>query len=250
MLLVILSFNGYSSEITIAINERDIYRFRDADGVWHGKDIELIRALFGRVPYHYKLIAMPWTRVLKSLENGSIDMAVAAAVTPDRQVYARFSREGYRHSYHVLYANIERIDNSSPFVELADIKQSNLLVGAIRGALYSERYQELLQDPEFISKMVFIDYEDSLVEMALKGRIDGFFDSEIEHNYFLKQNPQYIGKFKPLFRISTSQESMSRLIFSKKAVSQAVVDEFDVALAELHASGEYNEIANRYLQPN
>lgn len=68
-----------SAEFIIGINEREVFRYKDNNGQWLGKDIDLINAVFRHTPHTYKLVAMPWARVLKSLEFGLVDLTIAAA---------------------------------------------------------------------------------------------------------------------------------------------------------------------------
>ena len=91
--LLACSFPLQSKEIIIGVNQRDIYRMRSEEGIWTGLDIELIAAVFRRTPHTFKVIDMPWTRVLKSIETGSVDITLAAVVAPERENYAFFSQQ-------------------------------------------------------------------------------------------------------------------------------------------------------------
>jgi ABC-type amino acid transport substrate-binding protein len=61
----------------------------------------------------------------------------------------------------------------------------------------------------------------------------------------LKQ-ANYSKNIVPLFRITSDEEAKSKIMFSKKTVSQTQVDEFDEALKKLHESGEYDKISNKF----
>ncbi|CCQ09219.1 Putative amino acid ABC transporter, periplasmic amino acid-binding protein [Pseudoalteromonas luteoviolacea B = ATCC 29581] len=241
-----LSFALQSAEFTIGINEREVFRYKNADGAWAGKDIELIEAAFRRTPHTYKLVSMPWARVLKLLESGAIDLTIGAAKLPERQVYAWFSEAPFRYSYYTLFARKDRVvlfDNAS---SLADIAKSAAMVGALRGAIYSETYYKLSSNPLFTEHIAFIDDDQSLPELALKGRVDGYIESEIEGIYYLNQNEAYRDFIQPLFRVTLESESQSFMMFSKKSVLLEQVKEFDAALQEMHSSGEYDTITAKY----
>lgn len=93
--VLVCSFPLQSIEFTIGVNQRDIYRMKNEEGIWTGLDIELITAVFRRTPYTFKVVDMPWTRVLKSIESGSIDITLAAVVAPERENYAFFLNKSF-----------------------------------------------------------------------------------------------------------------------------------------------------------
>ncbi|MFC3095889.1 hypothetical protein DRW07_06735 [Alteromonas sediminis] len=246
LLYSLLSLAAQADEFIIGINERPIYREKDADGFWHGKDIDLVKAIFSKTEHTYTLIAMPWTRVLKSLQSGEIDMTLAAAITPERQQYAYFSHKPYRYSDYTLFANKTRLELFGLVSSLEDLKNKPVLIGALRGAIYSSSYKELMSDPLFAEHIVYIDNDYSMVEFALKGRVDGYIDSNVESKQYFKQHPQHTDTFVPLLKISTKGEQGSYLMFSKKSVPSQRVGIFDSVLTELHDSGEYERIASQY----
>ncbi|WP_164084673.1 substrate-binding periplasmic protein [Alteromonas flava] len=238
-----------AKEFTIAVNERQIYRYVDAQGFWQGQDIELIRAVFKRTPHNFTLIAMPWSRILKSIESGLVDMTLAASVLPEREDYALFTSHIFRHSHYVLFVNKQRLDSFAAIQSLADVATANVLIGALRGAIYSSTYASLLEDEQFLQRMVFIDNDQNLPQLAALGRVDGYIESEIEGRHYLQNWDKKQHQMVPLFRITNNQEASNYLMFSKQTVTMDTVAEFDAALNDLHASGEYLSIVAKYL-PN
>ena len=107
--MLLVSSELFGQEFIIGINERDIYRYKNEQGNWAGKDIELIKAVFRRTPFKYRIVTMPWARVIKELEAGSIDMTVAATVLPERQKYALFTKNNFRYSHHMLFVNKNKL---------------------------------------------------------------------------------------------------------------------------------------------
>jgi ABC-type amino acid transport substrate-binding protein len=189
---------------------------------------------------------MPWPRVLKALEFGAIDMTLAAAISPERQAYALFSTEAFRYSHYMLFAHKSKLSLFQSTTELADLAQQNILIGALRGAIYSDSYNELLKKKEFVERLAYIDNDQQLPNFVLKGRVDAYIDSEMEGKYYLLKHANYSKNIVPLFRITSDKEAMGRLMFSKKTVSQLIVNEFDLALKELHDSGEYQQISDKF----
>lgn len=246
MCLLTLSFQTLSQEFTIGVNERDIYRYKDDRGNWAGKDIELIKAVFRRTPFAYNIIAMPWPRVLKDLKSGAVDMTLAAASSPERQTYALFSQQNFRFSHYMLFVHKNKLDLFQSVTELAQLSNKNVLIGALRGAIYSDEYHRLLQNKVFVKKLAYIGNDKNMPSFVLKGRVDAYIESEIEGKHYLLAKPSYSENIVPLFRITGDNEGASKLMFSKQSVSQTEVDAFDKALLALHESGEYQQISAKY----
>jgi len=244
--LLTLSFQLVGHEFIIGVNERDIYRYKDDTGAWAGKDIELIKAVFRRTPYQFKVISLPWPRVLKDLKSGAVDMTLAAAILPERQVYALFSKQAFRYSHYMLFVHRSKLDLFQSVTTLADLTKKDILIGALRGAIYSNSYNSLLQNEDFVERLAYIGNDQSMPSFVLKGRVDGYIDSEIEGKHYLLERPNYSQNIVPLFRITPDEEGGSKLMFSKKRVSQTQVNEFDRALQQLHESGEYKRISKKF----
>jgi len=244
--LCVISLQAFSKELLIGINQRDIYRFKDEQGKWQGKDIDLIQATFANLPHSYKLVEMPWARILKSLESGVIDMTVSAAITDERSKYALFSSHPYRYNHHMLFGTKEKLAELRTVTHLADIINKDIILGVLRGAVYSDVYNELLNNPAFTSHLIYLDNEQNMADIALKGRVDAYVEAEIEGFYYLSKNPQYREKIFPIVRITEGEQSAGYLMFSRKTADASLVSEFDQALSTMHKSGEYESISNKY----
>lgn len=244
--LLFTPFSLLSKEFVIGINERDIFRHKDAEGNWSGKDIMLIDAVFRRTPYQYRIVAMPWARVIEGLKNGAIEMTVAATPLPERKEFAYFTENDFRYSYHMLFVNKAKLELFESVEQLSDLTDIDVLIAALRGAIYYESYADLLKNKEFAKRIIYISEELSMLNFVLKGRADGYIDSELEGKHYLSSQPEYSEKIVPLFRIAPDSEVGSKLMFSKKRVSTKQVEVFDNALKALHQSGEYEEISKLY----
>ncbi|WP_100642867.1 substrate-binding periplasmic protein [Alteromonas facilis] len=247
LILFLSCTNLFAKEFIVAVNERSIFRYIDENGYWQGQDIDLLKAIFRRTPHSFKIISMPWPRVLKSIESGVVDLTLAAAILPEREAYALFSKNVFRYSHYMLFAHKDKASLFDDIRKLDDIKNHDVVIGALRGAVYTDTYYRLLKDPEFVKRIALIDDDQSLATLTIKGRVDAYIESEIEGKHYLGAWQQYHEMIVPLFRISTPLEAQNNLMFSKQSVSQALVDEFDIALKDLHESGEYEAISQKYL---
>jgi len=244
--LLLVPFQLLSQEFIIGINERDIYRYKNEQGNWAGKDIELIKAVFSRTPFTYQIVTMPWARVIKELELGTIDMTVAATVLPDRKKYALFTKNNFRYSHHMLFVHKDKLNLFDSVKVLADLTEVNVVIAALRGAIFYESYPTLLQNKKFARRIVYISNDQEMSSFVLKGRADGYIESEIEGKHYLLSQPGFSKNIVPLFRITTDEEAGSKLMFCKERVSAKQVAIFDTALNDLHESGEYEQISKLF----
>ncbi len=244
--LLLASFKLFSHELIIGINERDIYRFKNEQGEWAGKDIELIKAVFRRTPFNYRIVSMPWARVIKQLEVGAIDMTVAATALPERKKFALFTKNNFRYSHHMLFVSKNKLNLFDSVTDLEDLAEVDVIIAALRGAIFYESYPELLQNEQFARRIVYISDDQNMPNFVLKGRADGYIESETEGMYYLSSQDAYRENIVPLFRITRDDQAGSKMMFSKARVTAEQVAIFDTALKDLHESGEYDEISKLF----
>lgn len=244
--LLLAAFQVFSQEFIIGLNERDIYRYKNEKGEWAGKDIKLIKAVFRRTPFKYRIVSMPWARVIKELEAGTIDMTLAATALPERKKYALFTKNNFRYSHHMLFVHKNKLKLFDSVNVLADLTEVNVVIAALRGAIFYESYPALLQNKKFTRRIVYISNDQVMSDFVLKGRADGYIESEIEGKHYLLSQPEFSKNIVPLFRITTDEEAGSKLMFSKKRVSAKQVEVIDTALKALHESGEYEKISKLF----
>ena len=247
-LLVLCLYVGQvqARDFIIGINERDIFRFKNEQNYWQGKDVELVEALFRRLSHDYQLVSMPWPRVLKSLEAGLVDMTLSALQLPEREEYAHFSKHPFRYSHYVLFINKQKRQQYEDCQSLLDLLDTDMAIGALRGAVYSDNYYLMMKNKSFAQRLVFVDEDARLPGLILRNRVDAYIESEIEGAFYLAQRPKYNEQIEPLFRITNEKDAASKLMFSKKTVPQSIINEFDIALIDLHTSGEYRRISDEY----
>lgn len=244
--LLLFSLQICSKEFIIGLNERDIYRYKNENGEWAGIDIALIKAVFRRTPFKYRIVAMPWARVLKEIEAGTVDMTLAATVLPERKKYAHFTKNNFRYSHHMLFVHKDKLDLFDSVKVLADLSEVDVVIGALRGAIFYESYPELLKNKNFAKRIAYISNDQDMSSFVLKGRVDGYIDSETEGKHYLLSQPEYSKNIVPLFRITTDEQAGGKLMLSKETVSSSQVKIFDTALKALHDSGEYENISKRF----
>ena len=228
----------------IGVHERINYREKSPNGFWSGIDIMLLDAIFANTPYRYELVELPWQRTLSSLQQGKVDMALSAALLPERELYAWFTSEIFREGHNVLFSSKAKSPLFEHMDSLSDIIGSDIRLGVVRGVSYSDEYDALKTDPRFTQHLIYLSETTPLADMLIHDRIDAFLDSEYGGLKMISENPDYQAKIIAVKRITSPQEAQTYLMFSKKTVSPEMAAIFDDAIELLKADGSYKTILN------
>ena len=77
------------------------FTFADENGEATGADIDLITAVADAIGCAIVPVELPWARILKEVEQGTLDVSTSTSRTPEREQWALFSqalsRDGDRH---------------------------------------------------------------------------------------------------------------------------------------------------------
>ncbi|MBE1301171.1 MAG: transporter substrate-binding domain-containing protein [Alteromonadaceae bacterium] len=114
----------FKAPIKIGIHERFVYREKQLDGSWKGLDVDLMSSISKKAGFIFQLIEFPWKRTLKMVETGDVDIALSAAVTPEREKYALFSRSIYCVGHNVMFIKIADKHRFNDITTLANLEGS------------------------------------------------------------------------------------------------------------------------------
>lgn len=231
--------------IKVGVVERPFYQEIDDSGQFSGLDIKLSRRIFVEAGFEVEFIRYPWKRILHLIENGELDVALSAADTNERKVYARFSSEPFRTGHNVVFALKRRLNEMQDLVSLQDLKGSDLKVAVLRGVAYSLEYDAISKQGWFSNKLFVVDSSERLVDALLRGRADLYLGSEFEHQHLLMYKG-LASRIVPLFYLMTEDEAETHIMFSRKSVPPEWVESVNQAMRRLRKTGEYQEILTRF----
>ena len=106
------------------------------DGDLVGVNIELITKIFNRAGLKAKFRKIPWKRNLKELKDGTIDVAMSALKTSEREEYAYFSDTHFKLEYNVLFINKSDKEKYRSIKSLKDILGTDFRLGVALGFVY------------------------------------------------------------------------------------------------------------------
>lgn len=215
------------------------FQFKEKDQV-KGIDMDTLSIVMKKINCKLEFKEIPWERHLKEIENGTVDIAAGANITPDREVYANFSVP-YLTEY-VYFYSLKNNISKFKFKNESELLKLNLKIGAINGAYMGPVFEDAVKNKILIpNKNYFlVNNEKQLVELLLAKRIDGIILGEFVNNLH-----------KDIKEHSTKMfEHNTNFMFSKKSVNKNFIEKFNVALEEAKKVGLLSKIRDSYNNDN
>jgi polar amino acid transport system substrate-binding protein len=219
------------------------YTFAGVDGVVTGADIDLIKAIGGEIGCTLEFAELPWARILREIENGTLDVSTSTSWTAERTRWALFS-EPYRQTEMAIYV---RRGETHRFVlqSLADVPSQSFRLGVIIDYYYGDELAELRKDAEYAQWLDgATDYQTNIRKL-INGRLDGYLvedvavmAAELKRLGLTEQVERY-----PL-RIAGEQ---LRFMFSRKTVPAEIVAKIDAGVAKMREDGRLDAILRNTL---
>lgn len=218
------------------------YTFADEQGNATGVDVDLITAIADEIGCSVVPVELPWARILKEIEQGSLDVATSASWTEERATWGRFS-EPYREAEVAIYVRLDEADRYQ-LQSLADVPAQQLRLGVIVDYYYGDAVAAEIGKPEIVAWIDGAPDYPTNIRKLVNGRIDGFLaedvavmDTELERMGMSDRVERY-----PL-RI---QGEKLRFMFSRATIGQELVTKVDATLAAMRADGRLDAITAKY----
>ncbi|WP_256029031.1 MULTISPECIES: substrate-binding periplasmic protein [Aeromonas] len=218
------------------------FSYRNEQQQIRGLDVELLNAIFQRANYQAKFSEMPWARVLHELKFGTVQLAMSANITTERQQYARFSHP-YREEETAIVIRRQDTERWRGITTLEQlINTPDFHIGVLKGFDYGNTFRQLMTRPELQSRLQMRLRLEQLLKMLQGGRIQGFILDphglqEWRHKDEL-QDGLHI-----LLRIELTPV---HLMLSKKSTTETQLQQINLAIEQLKQSPDYQQILDRY----
>jgi len=231
-------------ELTMGWDPWEPYHYMDPRGNMQGMDIDLIRAMAAGAGCSVSFERDHWSSLLGRVRRGEIDLISGATLTPEREVFARFS-DPYRDETFGLF--LRRGEAAEyPSDSLAAMLQAGVKIGFTDDYIYGPEVQVLQADSAYSEQFVGAELGEIHTTRLLDGVIDAYLEDVVVGTAIIRRRglEQQIA----LHPLDLSSGGEVRLMFSRESVPEDVVARFDAALAGLRESGQYDEITGLYLQ--
>ncbi len=218
------------------------FSYRNEQQQISGLDVELLNAIFQRANYQAKFSEMPWARVLHELKFGTVQLAMSANITTERQQYARFSHP-YREEETAIVIRRQDAERWRGITTLEQlINTPDFHIGVLKGFDYGNTFRQLMARPELQSRLQMRLRLEQLLKMLQGGRIQGFILDphglqEWRHKDEL-QDGLHI-----LLRIELTPV---HLMLSKKSTTETQLQQINLAIEQLKQSPDYQQILDRH----
>lgn len=209
------------------------YAYIDEKNTPQGIGYDVVKLVFSdlNIPIQYQ-IGMPWSRTIKEVNDGKIDVLVANYWTEDRANKLLMSREIASESLRVFTLKT----NTFIFNEWRDLKNK---LGVIpRGIALGESFGQYKKHLNLSE----INTHQQSFQMLNKGRADYLLIAKNSAQpYLLKEeNKNIIMQKMPINSYSV------RISFSKNSLCKTLFDQFDLALAKRIKDGSVTKIISAY----
>ncbi|WAF92633.1 transporter substrate-binding domain-containing protein [Aeromonas hydrophila] len=221
------------------------FSFRDEQQQLQGLDIDLLEAIFNRAGFHANYSEMPWARVLRELEFGTIQLTMSANQTAERDLYARFTLP-YRNEETVLLIRRQDKGRWQEITQLSDLlSRPDFTIGLLRDFDYGTDFRTFMQSPQMQQRLLVRLKMEPLIKLLLAGRIQG-----------VVMDPMGLQQLNlagiPLDQLTTLldiQQTSVHLMLSRRTTTPQQLQRLDEAIRALLQSPEYGQILARYRYP-
>lgn len=242
VLYLLISTTCLSRELTIRVTDDAYapYFFKHENNAYHGLSIELARALLDEANFRFCFVPMPFSRSLKYMKVGKIDMMLNLTITEERAGYIHFIGPQLDETVMMVIPK----DLPVAINSLDDIKMFEKPIGIERGKVYGPAFEEKRRTDPGFEKMIEVVNALEINETKLaKGRITGFLGYGYSISHRLKTNPSYKN-----FSVHpyVFHRSWVYFGFSKKSVSKGMLQELQGAYDRIDKKQVLGKIRNRY----
>lgn len=220
-------------EITIATESSyKPFSYTDADGKLIGYEIDLANALCDQMKAKCEIISQDWDGLIPGLKAKKFDAIIAGmSITPERQEVVDFTDPYFENS--LIF-----ISKKGDDLKIEDLAETaGVPVGAQRSTISSQ----YLEDNYPKADVKLYDSQDNAYLDLTSGRIRGLLSDKVIGLDWLKAGPGLDFEVKGN-EINTGDDTMG--IALRKG--DPLVGQFNAALAELKANGQYDEIGKPY----
>jgi polar amino acid transport system substrate-binding protein len=213
------------------------YHFPNEQGQIAGIDADILRIVLEDVGCRLTFEEIPWTRALRDVSTGTLDIAIGASYKDERAKFAHYSVP-YRGQPHVVFENRE---TASGTATLADFLNAGHSLGVVLGWHYTDDIRKLMDDPAHESLVHVAPHFDSMLSMHARGRFKGFL-----------ANPSSVAgtigipALREKYRMIRADVDTLHFLFSRATVETGLVARFNQRLEKRIADGFFFDVCGEY----
>jgi polar amino acid transport system substrate-binding protein len=224
--ILLLSFTltmrySFSCELKAGFDVSKPQHYFDEKGKVVGTDVEILKKLLSSTKCKVRFIELPWSRSLAMVESGSIDIAIGAKFTKERNQFAHFSAP-YKTMQHALYTRKGFHDEVNSITSFLNNEKNTL--GVMIGWGYPPEISKVINSINYKNKLTKLSHLNQLVKMLKLERVEGIIYSPVTMSTH---------KERALFKQRALYQEKLHFIFSRKTTTKAFVDQFNKDISKV-----------------
>ncbi|GGY03533.1 substrate-binding periplasmic protein [Paludibacterium paludis] len=212
-----------------------------------GIEVDLVKLAAARSGCQVRFESIPWKRQLSYAERGAVDFVMGAGKRKDREAYLYYF-EPYIYEPSV-FIQLEKAARLHPLTSLQGItrEKESFMVAALNGASYSQSYDELLKNPDFVRHLSYTPSNEISVRLLLAGRVDIalFADLHEPDEIFRRLGIREKIRIYPVDE-SSREDEYAYFAFSKKALDDVRAGEINAAIIAITRSPAFEAMLLKY----
>ena len=210
------------------------FEYTNADGEFVGIDVDILEAVCADQGIDYELQSLGWDAAIAACQAGQANgMIAGASITDERKENGWIFSDGY---YNATQCMSVAADSSvASFDDIAG------MTVAVKTATQGASYAESIKD-QYGFEISYFEDSPTMYQAVLGGQCVGCFEDTPIIKTFIKEDGLAL---KALDNTQNDGAPYGFAVFS--ADQQALVDAFNAGLANIKASGKYDEIIAKYL---
>jgi len=230
-------------KIKVRVIEFPPFYYQDENGQWTGLEVELAEALLKEAGFTPEFVSLPWSRALKAMEVGEVQLMMNLAKTPEREEYMNFIG-AERTSRMALVVNEQYKDEPIDHVDdlCRVVEKNGIPIGLQKDVKYPPELAEMLVK-EVCPKNFDYTYATKMYpKNVMNNRLFGFIEDEVAMKYQLLNNLDYEGL--ALHPFTFSEEDV--FIGVSKHLDADKYDKLISAFKTLKSDGSLGFIIDKY----
>jgi polar amino acid transport system substrate-binding protein len=218
------------------------YHFQNLADEVVGLDIDLITAVSENAGCKISYYRQGWSKLLKMVKDGQVDILAGATKTASREQFSYFS-EPYRKEEFWLYVSKDKLDAIKD-LNLEQLMEKRFRVGVIQGYLYDEQVTKYQDDIRYQGLFLEASMSEINVSLLLDGEIDGFIEDKYVGSSILKR--KNLASQIVAHPLQFTNRDVHMMV-SRNSINKELFKKLDNSLKELEAKGELKAIKERYI---
>lgn len=238
-ILSIISSVSHARTLRLVTLEYPPYEYTE-DGKLKGLAVEVIKRTFKEMKQPITIEVLPWARAMRYIKDGTRDAVFTAFKNPQRERFADFSNQVLMQQAVSLF-----VRKDSQIEYDGDLKKLNQYsLGVVRKISYGLILDSAIKDNSF-RRVEEANEGTQNFGLLLNQRVDMVASTKFGGYHILRK----LKRKDDVKELPVSIQNLpSYIAFSKVRNLTKVRDEFDSALSNLKANGEYQKIIDDYFK--